>query len=55
MDVQEPPSQKWAGKPEFMAEETLEDKIDIWFKVSIVHFLEFIFDNIIFRLFWQLF
>lgn len=31
-DVQEPPTQKWQGKKQFIAGESLEDKIDIWFK-----------------------
>ena len=27
-------TERWQGKAEFMAQETLEDKIDLWFKVS---------------------
>jgi len=34
MDVQSPPTEKWGGKKEFMAQDTLEDTIDIWFKVK---------------------
>lgn len=36
MDMQPPTksTERWQGKAEFMAQETLEDKIDLWFKVS---------------------
>ena len=33
MDVQEPPKEKFQGKKQYIAEQTLEDKIDVWFKV----------------------
>ena len=32
MDVQEPPKEKFQGKKQYIAEQTLEDKIDVWFK-----------------------
>lgn len=34
MDVQEPPKEKFQGKKQYMADQTLEDKIDIWFKAK---------------------
>ena len=37
MDVQPPTksTERWQGKTQYMAEETLEDKIDLWFKVNV--------------------
>lgn len=32
MDVQEPPKEKFQEKKQYIAEQTLEDKIDVWFK-----------------------